>query len=213
MKIGVIGAAGKQGKRIVEEALKQGYEVTAIVRDKSKITNPEVKVIEKDLFVLTYEDIKEQEVIVDAFAAWTTETFILHQTSLQHLADILSGRPNRLFVVGGAGSLYVNPEQTVRLVETPEFPEMFKPLAGNMASAFAALQVRKDVNWTYVSPAAEFDIDGKRTGRYILGEDNLIVNAGGESYVSYADYAIALVDEIRNKAFVGKRFTVVSERG
>lgn len=212
MKIAVIGATGKQGSLVVSEALKQGYEVTAIVRDKNKITDSKVKVLEKDLFNLGYEDIKDYEVIVDAFGAWTPETLELHQTSLKHLADILAGKPNRLLVVGGAGSLYVDPEKTIRLMDTPEFPDMFKPLASNMGQAFDVLKVRNDVNWTYLSPSANFDAEGKRTGSYKLGQDNLIVNSAGESYISYADYAIALVDEIKNKAYVGKRFTAVSEK-
>ena len=212
MKIAIIGAAGKQGKLIVEEALRQGYAVTAIVRDKNKVTQSGVNILSKDLFDLTYEDIKEFEVIIDAFGTWKPESMVLHQTSLKHLTDILSNRNNRLLIVGGAASLYVNPEQTVRLLETPEFPDAYKPVATNMALAFEALKTRRDVNWTYLSPAAVFDAEGKRTGHYNLGQDNLILNGSGESYVSYADYALALVDEIKNKAFIGKRFTVISER-
>ena len=96
-------------------------------------------------------------------------------------------------------------------MDTQGFPEPFKPTARNMAKGLEALRASK-VNWTYLSPSADFDFGGKRIGRYTLGEENLLVNAGGESYISYADYAIALVDEMKNKAFVRKRFTVVSEK-
>ena len=212
MRIAIIGATGKQGNLIVQEALKQGYDVTAVVRNKNKITDSRVKVLEKSIFDLAYDDIKNYEVIVDAFGTWSDESQELHQTSLKHLTDILSGKSKRLLVVGGAGSLYVDPQKTVRLLDTPEFPDSFKPVASNMGKAFDALSERTDVNWTYQSPAADFNFEGKRTGSYKLGQDNLILNAAGESYVSYADYAIALVDEIKNKAFLGKRFTVVSEK-
>jgi len=212
MRIAIIGATGKQGNLIVQEALKQGYDVTAVVRNKNKITDSRVKVLEKSIFDLAYDDIKNYEVIVDAFGTWSDESQELHQTSLKHLTDILSGKSKRLLVVGGAGSLYVDPQKTVRLLDTPEFPDSFKPVASNMGKAFDALSERTDVNWTYLSPAADFNFEGKRTGSYKLGQDNLILNAAGESYVSYADYAIALVDEIKNKAFLGKRFTVVSEK-
>jgi len=212
MRIAIIGATGKQGNLIVQEALRQGYDVTAVVRNKNKITDSRVKVLEKSIFDLAYDDIKNYEVIVDAFGTWSDESQELHQTSLKHLTDILSGKSKRLLVVGGAGSLYVDPQKTVRLLDTPEFPDSFKPVASNMGKAFDALSERTDVNWTYLSPAADFNFEGKRTGSYKLGQDNLILNAAGESYVSYADYAIALVDEIKNKAFLGKRFTVVSEK-
>ena len=212
MRIAIIGATGKQGNLIVQEAVKQGYDVTAVVRNKDKITDSRVKVLEKSIFDLEYEDIKDYEVIVDAFGTWSAETQELHQTSLKHLADILSGKSNRLLVVGGAASLYVDSQKTIRLIDTPEFPDAFKPVGSNMGKAFDALKIRNDVNWTYLSPAADFHFEGKRTGSYKLGQDNLILNAAGESYVSYADYAIALVDEIKNKAYLGKRFTVVSEK-
>jgi len=211
MKIAVIGAAGKSGSFIAKEAIARGHEVTAVVRDRSKVNEPKAKVLEKDLFSLTYDDIKENDVIIDAFGAWTEDTLPLHQTSLKHLADILSGKSNRLLVVGGAGSLYVNPEHTLRVMDMPDFPDMFKPLAGNMGAAFDSLRARKDVKWTYISPSANFVADGQRTGKYIAGGEELLVNSKGESQISYADYAIALLDEAENDRHIQTRFTVVSE--
>ena len=211
MKIAVIGATGKQGNLVVQESLKRGYEVTAIVRNKSKVKVDNVAVIERDIFDITADDIKGFDVVVDAFRTQPGEDEQQY-TSLQSLIKVFEQCPNtRLIMVGGAGSLYVDPEKTIRVMDTKGFPELFKPTASNMAKGFEALKTSK-VKWTYISPAADFDFEGKRTGHYTLGEDNLIVNAGGESYVSYADYAIALVDEIKNIAFVGKRFTVLSER-
>lgn len=211
MKIAIVGANGKAGRLILTEAIARNHDVTAIVRNPDSLNLPNVKVIAKDVHALTYDDIKENDVIIDAFGAWTPDTLEQHQTSLKHLADILSNKPNRLLVVGGAGSLYVNPEHTMRLMDTPDFPDMFKPLATNMAKAFDALKVRTDVNWAYLSPAANFVADGPRTGKYVAGGDEVIVNSDGESQISYADYAIAMVDEAENKAHNGKRFTAVSE--
>lgn len=209
MKIAIIGANGKAGKLITEEAVRRGHEVTAVIRQGAA---PEgTRALVKDLFSLNYDDLKENDVIIDAFGAWTPETLELHQTSLKHLADLLSGKANRLLVVGGAGSLYVDPEKTVRVMDTPGFPDTFKPLAGNMAAAFDALKVRKDVKWTYLSPAANFVADGSRTGKYTAGGDLLPANSKGESRISYADYAIAMIDEAENGSHTGSRFTVVSE--
>lgn len=210
MKIAIIGAAGKQGSLLVEEAVSRGHEVTAIVRDRNELKNKDIAVIEKDLFDLDYDDVKDFPVIIDAFGAWTPETLPLHQTSLKHLADILSGHPNRLLVVGGAGSLYVDEQEQIRLMDSEGFPDMFKPLASNMGAAFDALLKRDDVQWTYLSPAADFVADGARTGKYKSGGDVVLVNSNNESQISYADYAIAMIDEAENGKHLQQRFTVVS---
>lgn len=210
MKIAVIGATGRAGSLIVKEAAARGHEVTAIARG-GGITPPAATVLEKDLFSLTYEDIKENDVIIDAFGAWKPETLEQHQTSLKYLADLLAGKPNRLLVVGGAGSLYVDSTHSMRVMDTPGFPDMFKPLAYNMGKAFDALRVRADVKWTYLSPAGNFVADGPRTGKYIAGGEEIMVNSRGESQISYADYAIAMIDEAESGKHINARFTVVSE--
>ena len=211
MKIAVIGANGKSGSLIVKEALSRGHDVTAILRRADAKVDPKAKMLVKDLFQLTYDDLKPFDLIVDAFATWTLESLPLHQTSLKHLTDILSGKPNRLLVVGGAGSLYVNPEHTLRLVDTPEFPDEFKPLATNMAKALDELKKCNNVNWTYLSPAIEFIADGERTGHYIVGGEQVLFNSNGTSQISYADYAIAMVDEAEHPKHIKQRFTVASK--
>ena len=111
-------------------------------------------------------------------------------------------------MVGGAGSLYVNPAHTACVADGPDFPDAFKPLAAAHDEAFAFLRTQKNVKWTYVSPAADFRADGKRTGRYIPGGEDLVLNDRGESVLSYADYAIALVDEIMAGRHIGERISV-----
>ena len=211
MKIAVIGANGKAGSLIVKEALERGHEVTAVVRDSSKVNNTQVKILEKDLFDLTYDDLKENDAVIDAFAVWAEDQLYQHKTSLAHLSDILAEKPVRLLVVGGAGSLYVDPEHKLRLMDTPDFPDMFKPLASNMGEAFDALRTRKDVNWTYLSPSADFSAEGVRTGKYKAGGEELMTNSKGLSTSSYADYAIAMLDEAELPKHLQERFTVVSE--
>ena len=158
----VVTANGKAGKLIVKEAVDRGFDVTAVVRGENK-TNAQHAII-KDLFDLTADDLKGFDAVVDAFGAWTPDTLSQHSTSLKHLADILSGTDTRLIVVGGAGSLYVDPEHKTQLVDTPDFPDAFKPLATAMGKVLAELRERKDVRWTCVSPAADFQADGERTG-------------------------------------------------
>lgn len=211
MKIAVIGANGKSGSLIVKEALARDHEVTAIIRNPNSHVDPKANIIVKNLFDLTYDDLKPFDVIVDAFATWTPESLPMHQTSLKHLTNTLRGKPNRLLVVGGAGSLYVNSEHTIRLVDTPEFPDEFKPLANNMAKALDELKKCQDVSWTYLSPAIEFIADGARTGRYKAGGEQVLFNSQGQSQISYADYAIAMIDETENAKHIKQRFTVVAE--
>lgn len=127
------------------------------------------------------------------------------------MCDILSGTNIRLLIVGGAGSLYINPEHTLCVSDGPDFPEIFKPLAAAMAKALVELRQRNDVKWTYLSPAGDFQADGARTGRYILGGEELTLNSKGESMISYADYAIAMIDEAENGKHIRQRFSVVGE--
>lgn len=141
----------------------------------------------------------------------TPETLPQHSTSLKHLCDLVSQTDTRLLVVGGAGSLYVNPEHTVQVMDGADFPEVFKPLASNMGKALEELRTRNDVKWTYVSPAGDFQADGERTGKYILGGEELILNSRGESVISYADYAVAMVEEAVNGNHIQQRISVVGE--
>lgn len=209
MKIAVICANGKAGKLIVKEAVDRNIDVTAVVRSENK--SAATKVLKKDLFNLTAEDLKGFDAVINAFGAWTEDTLPQHSTSLAHLCDILSGTDTRLLVVGGAGSLYVNPEHTICVADGQDFPDMFKPLAAAMAKALGELRARSDVKWTYISPAGDFQADGERTGEYILGGEELTLNSKGESVISYADYAVAMIDEAVEGNHIQERISVVGE--
>lgn len=209
MKIAVIGATGKAGQKIVSEALRRGHEVTAIVRSASKVTE-NIAVLEKDVFNLTQQDVKEFDVVVNAFGAALGQE-ALHVKVGHHLIAIFTGIQTKLFVVGGAGSLFVDPEKTVRVMDTPDFPEMFYQIAKNQGENLKDLQA-SSITWTFLSPSAFFDPEGPRTGNYTVGVDHLLVNTAGESYVSYADYAIAVLDELENPQHINSRFTVTSDK-
>lgn len=206
-KIAVVAANGKAGQLIVREAIERGNDVTAFVRSENRTVAENVVV--KDIMDLTPKDLVGFDAVVDAFGAWTPETLPQHSTTLAHLCDILSDTDTRLLVVGGAGSLYVNPEHTMTVSETPDFPEIFKPLASAMAEALSDLRERDDVRWTYISPAGDFQAEGERTGEYILAGEELTLNDRGESIISYADYAIAMVDEIESGDHIQQRISVV----
>lgn len=211
MKIAIVGASGKAGKQIMKEALDRGHEVTAIVRDASKMTEPNVAVLEKDVFALKSDDLKGFDVVVNAFGAPFGQEH-LHVEAGNVLIEALKGAPDtRLFVVGGAGSLFVDEAKTTRVLETPDFPEMFLATAKSQGENLRILQGTDSISWTFLSPSAFFDAEGPRTGSYVSGKDHLLVNASGQSYISYADYAIAVLDEIEDPKHINERFTVGSK--
>lgn len=207
MKMAVVCANGRAGKRIVKEAAERGLDVTAVVRDENK--SEAKNAIVKDLFELTAKDLNRFDVVVDAFGAWTAETVGGIARAAAHLCGILSGTDTRLLIVGGAGSLYVNPEHTRCVSDGPDFPDVFKPVAAAHAKTLDELRKRSDVKWTYISPACDFQAEGKRTGKYILGGEELTLNGRGESVISYADYAVAMVDEAVSGSHIQQRISVV----
>jgi hypothetical protein len=209
MKIAVICANGRAGRLIVKEAVSRELEVTAVVREENQTVAQQV--LKKDLFDLAAADLTDFDVVIDAFGAWTEDTLFQHSTSLKHLCDILSESNVRLLVVGGAGSLYVNPEHTAVVSDGPDFPPQFLPLAKAQGKALSELRQRNDVKWTFISPAGDFRADGERTGKYILGGEELILNSKGESVISYSDYAIAMIDEAMSGDHVRQRISVVAE--
>jgi len=206
--IAVVAADGRVARKVITEAVNRGWDVTAFGR-KDENTGDAQTYIKKDILDLTREDLKGFDAVVDAFGAWTPETFHLHGETLQHLLDILAGTDVRLVYVGGAGSLYVNPEHTLQVYQTPDFPAEFVPLATAQVGTLDQIRPVEDVKWTYISPAGDFQADGERTGEYILAGEELVLNDRGESIISYADYAIALVDEIESGNHIQERISVV----
>lgn len=209
-RIAVVAANGRVARLVIKEALDRGFEVKAFGRSAENNTAA-ADYVQKDIMDLTKEDLAGFDAVVDGFGAWNEEGFPLHVKTSQYLCDLLSGSDTRLLVVGGAGSLYVNPEHTVILCESEGFPDVFKPLAMAQVNELVELRKRDDVNWTFLSPAGDFQADGERTGKYILAGEEMTLNSKGESIISYADYAIAMVDEIESGNHIKERISVVRE--
>lgn len=193
----------------MKEAVARGFEVTAIVRGENKTVAQQV--LQKDVFDLTADDVIGFDAVVDAVGALTADTVHMVPDAAKHLATILKDSQTRLLVVGGAASLYVNPERTLTVADVTEFPAEVLPVLNAHKEALEALRQVDDVNWTYVSPAGDFQADGERTGRYILGGEELVLNSKGESVISYADYAIGMIDEIATGDHLKARISLVSE--
>ncbi len=209
MKIAVVGSNGRVGSLVVKEALNRGFEVTGIAEGNNLTKG--ITFIQKNAFDLSKDDLCCFDAVVDAVGGWTPETIPNITNVMNYLAEILTGTKTRLIVVGGAGSLFVNKEKTITVDMGKDFPDDWKPLSAAHGKGLKTLRNTTDLNWTYISPACDFIADGERTGYYKLGGEELIFNHKGESNISYADYAIALVDVIESGKFNKERISVVSK--
>lgn len=142
-------------------------------------------------FNLTRVNLKGFDVVV-ALGGWTEQSVHAVERGEKYLADLLEGTPTGLVVAGGVGSPYTDPEHTQIAADAPDFPDVFKPVA----AAPADRKSRQDLNWTYVSWAADFQVDGARTGRVSEANDNFTLNDKGQRVISYADYADAFGKEV-----------------
>jgi hypothetical protein len=206
MEIGIIGATGRVGSRVLAEARNRHHTVTAIVRDPAKLAEQQTAVIKKGIFELTVGDFAPFDVIVNAFGAPFGQEH-LHMKVAEHLITLLKDKEHpRVVVVGGAGSLTVDDKGTL-LLDTPDFPPEVKPTAAAQGEVLNRLRQENGVNWTFISPSALF-APGERKGKYRMGSDRLLIDAQGQSHISMEDYAIALIDEIENPQHIRERFTV-----
>ncbi|MDK9758258.1 NAD(P)-dependent oxidoreductase, partial [Vibrio sp. D173a] len=194
MKIAVLGASGWIGSHIAKEAASRGHEVVAIVRDSSRI---EQEGLEARTFDLLDPQAKINDVTSDidvVIASIGGRALGNHELVKQSAEKLLSELPSgrRLMWVGGAGSLEVAPN--VELVTVPDFPEEYKAEALAQGEALEVFkQSNSDVQWTFVSPAAEI-FPGETTSQYRIGGDQLLTDAEGNSKISVSDYAIAMID-------------------
>ena len=208
MKLAVVGATGNIGKQIIEEALTRGHEVTAIVRDASRVerTHENLHVVTGDIFHASSiaKEAIHHDVLISAFGPKHGEEGKLVEATHSLLQAAKQVGVSRLVSVGGAGSLEVAPG--LQVVDTPDFPAEWKPIA---VAHRDALEVYKqsDFNWTNLSPAAMIE-PGERTGKYVTGTDQLLIDENGESRVSIPNYAVALLDEVETPQFLRQRFTV-----
>jgi putative NADH-flavin reductase len=198
--VALIGASGRAGSAILKELSDRGHKVTAIARNPEKIAAlPNVTAKQGDVFDKNglIALLKGHDAVISAvhFSASDAKTLIE--------AARASGA-KRYLVVGGAGSLEIAPGK--RLVDQPDFPAGYKPEALKGAEFLGLLKGETQLDWTFLSPSALF-VPGERTGKFRLGKDALLSNDKGSS-ISFADYAIAMVDEIEKPAHSRQRFTV-----
>jgi putative NADH-flavin reductase len=207
MNVVVYGATGNSGSEIVKELLARGHKVTAVARKVTSLKAEQGLTTKAD--DLSNVDaiaavIKDADAVVSAYAPPADDTDAILGVTEREIAAVKKAAAGRLLVVGGAGLLEVAPGVT--LIKSGFLPKEYLPIATSHEKALEVLR-KSDINWTYLSPGAYF-VPGERTGKFRLGTKELIADAKGESKITFADYAIALVDEIERPAHERGSFSV-----
>ncbi|HFQ6068873.1 TPA: NAD(P)-dependent oxidoreductase [Pseudomonas aeruginosa] len=214
MKVVVLAATGKAGRATISELLSRGHDVTAVARSPEKLPSSIASVAD-DLSSAERlaEIIKGADAVVSAFGPSTEDSRYFSDVSYtdqlvsvtERVIDAVAktGVP-RLLVVGGAGSLWLSPGVTV--LDSGHWPEQYIPIAKSHVKAFSALKA-SGINWTYFSPPMMI-APGIRTGKFRLGGDDVIFDDKGKNWISFEDYAVALVDELEQPAHERGRFTI-----
>ena len=200
-KVALVGATGNAGSRILSELERRKYSVTVIVRDVARVpSSPRVTAKSADVGdvrALT-SAIAGNEILISSLLFEASDP-----AKLIRAANDSGVR--RYIVVGGAGSLEISPGLTV--LQSGKVPAPYRNESAAGLRFLQMLRETPDLDWTFISPSAEFVV-GDRTGVFRLGGDSLLIDANGRSWISYEDFAVALVNEIETGAHHRQRFTV-----
>ena len=209
----LIGATGFVGSAVLNELASRGHKVTAVVRNIEKLAkNDLVNAVKEDVAnVDAIAKLAEgKDAIISAYnPGWTNPDIatLISENYPKILEAAKKSGVERLLIVGGAGTLFCAPG--LRVVDSGAIPEEImggvRPLGDFYLNT---LMNENDIDWVFFSPAGVFDQEGKKTGNYRLGKDNLIVDAEGNSHISVQDYADAMVNELEKPAHHKERFTI-----
>jgi len=215
MRVAVIGATGFVGSEIVKELINRNHSIKAFSRNKDKvIISKNVAAVEVDVnnIEALVTDLQGADVVVSAYnAGWSNpdlyNDYIKGSNAIEQATK--QAGVKRLIVVGGAGSLYVNDQKELQLVDAPGFPDEIKPGATAARDYYNTLQNNQNLDWTYFSPAPEMHqgTSGVRKGTYRLGTDVPVFDEAGHSILSVEDVAVVIADEVENAKHVKQRFT------
>lgn len=207
MNIAILGATGNVGTRLTDEALQRGHRVTALARSaeslpaRAGLTTKNIDVAQADALARA---LAGHDVVISSLKFHGNDPRRIIE-AVKAAGHASGGKTPRLLVVGGAGSLFGAPG--VQIVDTPEFPAAYKAEALAGREFLNTLKGETTLDWTFLSPSALL-APGERTGKFRLGEDNLLVDAAGKSSISIEDYAIAMIDEVETPRHTRRRFTV-----
>lgn len=200
MKVAVLGASGRAGSEITRELAARGHSVVAVAR------KPEAIVAAPGVTAVA-GDASDADALAAIIKGSDAVISALHfdVSAATLLGAVKQAGVGRLLVTGGAASLEVAPG--VRVIDTPDFPEEWKAPAMGGITFLDDLRQEKEVDWTFFSPAALI-FEGPRLGHYRSDTDRLVIDDAGESKISFADYAIAMVDALEQHLHSRGRFTV-----
>jgi putative NADH-flavin reductase len=215
MKVALIGATGFVGSQVLKELVLRGHETIAIARNTAKIPTENGLVTAVSADVLKPEEVAAAVSGVDAVIStynpgWTNPN--IYNEFLQGAQAIQEGIKQtdvkRYLIVGGAGSLYVKPG--VQLIDTPHFPEEYKPGASAAREYLDILKQETELDWTFLSPAIEMHpgTSGVKKGTYRKNLEEPVFDENHKSIISVEDLAVAIVDEIEQGNHIKQRFTV-----
>jgi len=201
MRVSLIGATGNAGSRILAELARRAHRVTAIVRHPERV--PRIDgIIARECDANRSDDLAplltDHDIVVSS-------VHFLHCPADKLIGAVRQARVPRYVVVGGAGSL--DSGNGVKLIDAGGVPEPYQAESRAGCNFLSLLRQTSDLDWTFLSPSAQF-VAGERTGVFRLGADTALRDAGGRSWISYEDYAVALVDEIEQPRHSRRRFTV-----
>ncbi|MDB4892665.1 MAG: dTDP-4-dehydrorhamnose reductase [Gemmatimonadetes bacterium] len=214
MKIVIFGATGNVGRQVAAEALRRGHDVVGVVRDPSAVQSPDARItlVKGDATNpdSVAEIVRDADAIVSAISprpnARGMSAPSLADNSRALIAGLRKAGVKRVLYVGGASSLEVAPGKA--LADLPDFPDAYKAEAEEGRDALKIWRGEADgLEWTYLSPAAEI-APGRRTGEYRTTGDQLLVDDNGKSFITFEDYAVAVLDELEKPQHVGQRFGV-----
>jgi putative NADH-flavin reductase len=214
MKIVLFGETGNVGRRVAAEALSRGHEVVGVVRDPGAVaaSDPRVRLVKGDATKAdsVAEIVKGADAVVSAISPRPNARGLAAPSLVANARAVIAGLRRagvkRVLFVGGAGSLEVAPGQS--LVDQPGFPEAYRAEALEGREALAVWRSEAGgLDWSFLSPAAEI-APGERTGRYRITGDQFLVDAAGKSFITFEDYAVAVLDELEHPRHVGRRFGV-----
>jgi putative NADH-flavin reductase len=214
MRIVLFGATGNVGQRVAAEALRRGHDVIGVVRDPAAVTPPDLRVRMVQGDATKADEVAKvargADAVVSAISPRPNSRGLpapsLAANSRAVIAGVRQAGVKRVLYVGGASSLEVAPGK--QLADMPDFPEIYRAEAREGRDALDVWRNEgKGLDWTYLSPAAEI-APGERSGRYRTTDDTLLVDEKGRSFITFEDYAVAVLDELEHPRHVGRRFGV-----
>ena len=214
MKLVLFGATGNVGRRIAAEAANRGHTVVGVVRDPAAVESPDPRVtlVRGDATdaASVASVVRGADAVVSAISPRPNPRGLpqprLAENARALIAGLREAGVKRVLYVGGASTLEIAPGR--QLLDDPSFPELYKAEALEGREALGIWRGEaQGLDWTFLSPAVEIG-PGERTGKYRTTGEQILFDANGKSFISFEDYAVAVLDELERPQHVGQRFGV-----